>query len=205
MDVFTRTLVIGADEDGDLPALVDEVRSGRRAALDGLLSRVQLRVRVWAARFTDDADAADDVAQEVLADLARRVRHFDGRSRFSTWLYTVTRNVALSQRRREQRRAALLRRHALRDGVGSTSPADADADADRRALASLALRYLDALPRTQRLIFELVDVRGLTPAEAARALRMEQGTVRVHLFKARRAIRAKLIAHLERLLTEYRS
>jgi DNA-directed RNA polymerase specialized sigma24 family protein len=55
------------------------------------------------------------------------------------------------------------------------------------------------------LIFEMVDLRGMAPTEIARELGMEQATVRAHLFKARRTIRAKMLEHHERLLKEYRS
>jgi RNA polymerase sigma-70 factor (ECF subfamily) len=192
-------VISGRGDDGDLPSLVEGVRSGRPAALDGLIARVQARVRLWATRFTDDPDAADDIAQEVLIHLERRVQRFDGRSKFSTWLFTVTRNVALTQRRRSERRAELLEQRLVEESVSH----QADPDAGR--LAELALRYFDALPGKQRLIFELCDIGGATPAEVARKLGMEQTTVRAHLFKARRAIRAKLLAHHERLLQEYRS
>jgi len=55
------------------------------------------------------------------------------------------------------------------------------------------------------MIFESVDLLGMTPAEVARELKMEQVTVRAHLFKARRTIRSKLLEHHERMLKEYRS
>jgi RNA polymerase sigma-70 factor, ECF subfamily len=198
--VFTHPSVIrGGSDDGDLPSLVEGVRSGRAAALDDLIRRVHARVRLWATRFTDDEDAADDIAQEVLIALERRVQHFDGRSKFSTWLFTVTRNVALTQRRRASRRAEILERRIVDD---VTTP---DADPDARRLAELALQYFDALPGKQRLIFDLCDIKGSTPADVARELGMEQSTVRAHLFKARRAIRSRLLEHHERLLREYRS
>jgi RNA polymerase sigma factor (sigma-70 family) len=81
----------------------------------------------------------------------------------------------------------------------------AELDPDVSRLAALALRYFDALPPQQKRVFELVDIRGLTPAEVARRLAMEQSTVRGNLFKARRAIREQLLLHHERLLKEYRS
>jgi len=198
MDVFTQTSVIGGD-DGDLPSLVDEVRSGKPAALERLIARVQSRVRTWAVRFTGDEDTADDVAQQVLIGLDRRVKRFDGASRFTTWLFAVTRNAALSERRRIDRRAALANEHhslALEESGRATDP-----DAER--LAALVVKYFDALPRRQREIFELADLRGLSPTEIASKLGMEAVTVRGHLFKARRAIRAKLLEHHERLLEEY--
>jgi RNA polymerase sigma-70 factor (ECF subfamily) len=201
MTVFTQTRVIaGSDDDGDLRSLIDGVRSDRPAAIDRLIERVQLRVRRWARRFTDDVDAADDIAQEVLIDLEGRVRHFDGRSKVTTWLFTVTRNVALNQRRRDERRARLLAGRDLDEVAVS-----AETTPDETRIADLALKYFDALPTKQRLIFELCDLRGMRPAEVARELGMEQATVRTHLFKARRAIREKLLVHHERLVEDYRS
>jgi RNA polymerase sigma-70 factor, ECF subfamily len=203
MDVFTQARVLtGHEDDGDLPSLVDGVRSGQPAAVDRLVVRVQQRVRAWAARFTSDADAADDVAQEVLIGLERRVKRFDGTSRFSTWLFAVTRNVALSERRREQRRLSLLERRFL---SGSVEHARAEHDPDAVRLAGLVLRYHDALPARQRQIFDLSDLRGMAPAEVARHLGREQATVRAHLFKARRTIRERMLEHHEQLLKEYRS
>jgi RNA polymerase sigma-70 factor, ECF subfamily len=193
--------VIAGQGDDELQTLVAEARSGRRAALERLLDRVQANVRRWAGRFAADEDAAEDIAQDVLIGLERRVQRFDGASRFSTWLFTVTRNVALSRRRRETRRAALFAEQqyfALDDRSDVSDP-------DAARLVALALRYFDELPPQQRRIFELVDIRGLAPAEVARRLSMEQSTVRGHLFKARRSIREQLLEHHERLLKEYRS
>ena len=203
MDVFEQsTLTVGTNDDGDLPSLVEGARSGRPAAVERLVARVQDRVRGWAARFTDDADAADDVAQEVLIGLERRVRKFSGTSRFSTWLFSVTRNVALSKRRRERHRAFLLERETTADPPETQTGV---ADPDAAELAKLAMRYFDGLPPKQRMIFESVDLLGMTPAELARELGMEQVTVRAHLFKARRTIRSKMLEHHERMLKEYRS
>lgn len=89
--------------------------------------------------------------------------------------------------------------------MAGDAPGESGIDLDTGALAALALRYFDALPRRQRQIFELVDVRGMWPAEVAAQLGMEQVTVRAHLFKARRTIRAKMLEHHEQLLKEYMS
>jgi RNA polymerase sigma-70 factor (ECF subfamily) len=202
MGVFTNGSVIAAGDDGDLPSLVDDVRAGRPAATERLAARVRDRVRAWALRITGDDDAADDVAQDVLISLERRVRKFSGASKFSTWLFAVTRNVALTQRRREERRAEILE--------GQVGPAldvvqTAEPDLDTVRLGELVLFYFDRLSGRQRQIFELADIRGMTPAEIARELGMQQVTVRAHLFKARRAIRERMLEHHERLLKEYMS
>jgi len=200
MNVFANGSVITADrDDRDLPSLVDDVRAGRPEATARLAARVRAKVHAWAARFTDSADDADDVTQDVLISLERRVRKFRGASRFSTWLFAVTRNVALSRRRRDERRAELLERHQPDAGV------DVAADPDAGRLRSLVLHYFSELTGRQRQIFELSDIRGMTPAEIARDLGMQHVTVRAHLFKARRTIRARMLEHHERLLKEYLS
>jgi RNA polymerase sigma-70 factor (ECF subfamily) len=201
--VLTYPSVIAGSPDDDLSPLIDEVRAGQPTAIARLVSLVQARVRTWAERITGDADEADDVAQQVLITLERRLQRFDGASRFSTWLYAVTRNVALTERRRSARRAELLADRAIASDDLSGDAGRPDPDAV--ALAAIALSYFDSLPKMQRTVFELADLRGLSPAEIARKLGMEQATVRAHLFKARRAIRARLLAEHARLLEEYRS
>ena len=50
------------------------------------------------------------------------------------------------------------------------------------------------LPMTQREVFDLVDLQGLRPAEAARLLEMNPNTLRVHLLRARRRMRKEMLA-----------
>jgi RNA polymerase sigma-70 factor (ECF subfamily) len=160
---------------------------------------VQAQVLRWARRYTDDEDSAEDVAQEVLIGLERRVHQFQGRSRFTTWLFAVTRSVALNHRRRE------VRQGSLRSEQENASVSSDEAATDRQRMAALILRYFEALPPMQRQIFRLVDLEGREPSEVARQLGMRQVTVRANLFKARRNIRARMLEEHERLLTEYRS
>lgn len=185
-------------DDMELASLLDDVRSGSEAAFATLVGRVQVQVREWAGRHTDDRDAAEDIAQDVLIGLRRSVQRFDGRSRFSTWLYAVTRNAALDHRRTEHRRAEL--RAGMVAEVASV-PAETQDD----EVAQAVLRHFDALPPKQRLVFELVDLRGLEPAEVARQLGMNQVTVRAHLFKARRSIRTRMLASDKSLIREWLS
>lgn len=203
MDVLTHSPVIAdPGDEPDLSSLLDGARSGRSTSVDGLLARIQQRVRGWAGRFTDDPDSADDVTQEVLIKVERQIRSYRGASRFSTWLFAVTRNVALSHRRKEQRRTTLLQRELERAGAGDDV---ASLDPDAVELTKLVLRELEALSGKQRVIFELADLRGMSPVEIARTLGMEAVTVRAHLCKARKTIRERMLQHHERMLKEYRS
>jgi len=190
-------------DDDELTALVGRVRGGNTAAFDELASRVRLRIRQWAHRFLGDGDDAEDVAQVVLVRLHERLDEFEGRSRFVSWLYRITRNVALERRRGEERRHALLARELWSLDVSS---ADSDPDTgDDSRVERLVASYFSALSPRQREVFELVELRGLTTAEVATRLEIEPTTVRVLLLRARRAIRARMLADHPDLLKEHRS
>ena len=81
-------------EDAVAP-LVRRAQDGDAGARDKLLRRCHATVYRWALVYTGDPDDADDVAQDVLVRLATRLDRYTGRSRFTTWLYQVTRNAAL--------------------------------------------------------------------------------------------------------------
>jgi RNA polymerase sigma-70 factor (ECF subfamily) len=193
--------VIPEPEDpSDLPSLIDEVREGHRGAFGRLAKRIERSVRRWAESFTGDEDDADDVTQDVLILVQRRLPQFEGKSRFSTWLFRITRNVALDRRRRDTRRNRRLQEMPL--SPESTSTRD---DFDDLKLAQLVLHYFDELPARQREVFELADIQGLSAPEIGVRLGMKPVTVRANLFKARRTIRQRMFSHHSKLLEEYRS
>jgi RNA polymerase sigma-70 factor (ECF subfamily) len=190
--------VVEPDGSPDLPALIRHVQDGDRHAFGRLVARIEGNIRRWALRLVDEDDA-DDVTQDVLLLVERRLPQFEARSRFSTWLYRITQNVALERRRKDARRA---RRLEVYVPDGTSEPVDR---VDESALASIVLRYFAELPARQREIFELADLKGLTAAEIAERLDMKPVTVRANLFKARRTIRERMLADYPRMLEEYRS
>jgi RNA polymerase sigma-70 factor (ECF subfamily) len=188
----------------ELAALAGRARDGAPGAFDELASRVRERVRRWARRMVRDADDAEDVAQLVLLRIHARLGEFGGRGRFTTWLYRVTRNVALDRRRTEERRAALRARERAYRAHGAGAPAWEEDAADAARVARLVHAYFRQLPARQRQVFELADLRGHSSAEIAAALGIEPATVRVTLLKARRAIRSRILADHPELMEEYR-
>ncbi len=87
----------------------EQLLEAARAASDGgrrewaaaaLLGRYQRRVYLWCFRLVRDHERAVDLAQDVLLSAWRNLDSFSGRSRFSSWLFAVTRNRCLSELRR---------------------------------------------------------------------------------------------------------
>ena len=188
------------DEDDILGTLVGRAKQGSAAAFTELAARVRVRIATWAVRVTRDEDDADDVAQQVLLKLHLRIREFEGRSRFTTWLYRMTLNTALNRRRMDHRRASLLRAAVTTPEhvVLEYSPRE---EADR--LAVLVRACVTELSDREREVFQMADLKGMSASEIAAALGIQPVSVRATLSRARRRIRLRMMEQHPRLLEEY--
>lgn len=188
----------------DVAHLVPLAQRGDAAAREALLARCHPTVYRWALVQVGDADEAEDVAQEALLRLDAGLGSFAGKSLFATWLYRVTRNVALEVGRRVARTLRLRGALALQtdDAVAAPDPADG-VTAD--TVAALVRALLAELPPRQREVFYLADLEELAPVEIAQRLGLEPATVRVHLLRARRALRARILREHPAIAEEYRS
>src|SRR5918912_942469 len=90
-----------------LEALAARARSGDEGAFASLAGAVRDQVRRWALVRTGDPDDAEDVAQDVVIRVHRGLARFEGRARFTTWLYRLTANAAVELGRGHGRRARL--------------------------------------------------------------------------------------------------
>jgi RNA polymerase sigma-70 factor (ECF subfamily) len=171
--------------------LVRRARAGEPVAVDELVRWCYPRVRRWALVRTGDADEADDVAQDVLAGLQERVRQFEGRSRFSTWLFRLTANAAGALARRQARRLRLLGRWSAEQGEDEEERRLAALHGE--TVARLVRTLLRELPERQRLVFDLADLQGFDAGEIAEMLEIDAATVRGHLMRARRVLRRRIL------------
>jgi RNA polymerase sigma-70 factor (ECF subfamily) len=183
--------------------LVEKAQAGDRQALSDLLRGCHPQVHRWALSLTGDPDDADDVAQEVLVRVHRNLGKYGSRSRFTTWLYQVTRNAALDQRRGKQRRERLAT-HEHRDELHrDTDHADRLDELHRSSVADLVRSLFDELPERQREVFDLVDLQDCKPVEVSEMLGMNPSTVRAHLLRARRTIRRRILERHPEVAEEY--
>jgi len=186
------------------PDLVERARRGEPDALETLVARAYPAVRRWALVRTGDPAEADDLAQDVLVQVIQRLDSWEGASRFSTWLYTVTRNAATDRFRRLRRRHRHEEDPRAAGAVVADAPARPDELADRGEVAEVVRTFFEELPARQREVFDLADLQGLSSPEIARRLGIEAVSVRASLFKARRALRARILEAYPRLAEDVR-
>lgn len=172
--------------------LVVAARSGDRVSFERLLKRHCPRLLAL-ARHIVGPDGAEDVMQEAALDAYRALDGFAGKSAVGTWLYRITLNRCLGERRRrrpepvEAEPLDLLRR--WEDPDYTVDPA---AVAARRADASVLYAVLDTLPETYRVALILHDAQGLSAAELAEAMDIPLGTAKSHIRRGRMALVSRL-------------
>ncbi len=176
------------DDEQELTALVRSARTGDPSAFEQLAVRVRSRVLGWARQVSRDPDDAEDIAQLVLLRLHRRLDRFASRGRFTGWLQRVTTNLAHDVARSRRRTGALTLDHA-RAIPAQSAPAGKTHD-----FAALVVASLEGLSARQREILLMSDLDGLDSAAVAGRLGISASTVRVHLARARRLVRARILA-----------
>ncbi len=167
--------------------------SGDDSAFTTLVTRFQPAVFRWALMFANDPDDAEDITQEVFVRTYRQLGAYRSDGPLEAWLYRITRRTAIQMRRTRSRRGRLALSPGARPArdVYTTDPGGR---VDRERAAGVIHELFAGLPRRQREIFDLVDLQGLSPAEAADRTGMKPVSVRANLFKARKAIRESLLA-----------
>ncbi len=172
--------------------LVVAARGGDRTAFATLLGRHSPRL-LSLARQIVGPDAAEDVLQEAALDAYRGLDGFAGASAVGTWLYRITLNRCLSERRRrtpepiEAEPLDLLRR--WEDPDYTVDPATVAA---RRADADVLRSVLDSLPESYRVALILHDAHGLSAAELAEAMDVPLGTAKSYIRRGRMALVSRL-------------
>jgi RNA polymerase sigma-70 factor (ECF subfamily) len=179
--------------------LIEAAQAGDERAFARLISEVRGQVFRWALIMTADSDDADDVTQQVSVILHRKLPSFERRSAFNTWLYRIVRNTVVESRRR----ARFTREVPIGDDVLhyslSENTGDRLQEIDDETSVALIRALFTQLPARQRELIDLVDTQGYKTVEAAEMMEIEPETARVHLLRARRTLRAKMLElHPER-------
>jgi len=153
-----------------------------------VLPEIEVLLRV-AHSLTRNHAEAEDLVQDTLLRAYRGIDGFDGRHP-RAWLLTILRNTHINRNRR--RRPELLRDPDATDRmISAASDERTDAGVDDEIDVEI-IRALDSLDEPFRRVVELVDIDGLSYAEAAEVINVPVGTVMSRLHRGRTRIRDRL-------------
>jgi RNA polymerase sigma-70 factor (ECF subfamily) len=182
------------------------VRGGDRQAFSELVECHQLRVVGTVARMLGaDAADAEDIGQQVFLRVWKSAARYEPTAKFTTWLYTITRNLVFNElRRRKHRPVTSLDAVTAPDGAEGAVQQFRDLRAVSPDSALLESELQDAiaeaiasLPETQRMAIVLRRYEELSYEEIGSVLDLTAPAVKSLLFRARLLLREKLSRYME--------
>ena len=174
--------------------IVERVRGGDAALYEILVRRHNQRLyRTIRAILRDDLDV-EDVMQQAYIDAYTHLDQFRGTARFSTWLTRIAVNRAIRRGQRARRQLALVSRDADAEFAIEHAAApgfDPEHTMYGHELRAVLESLVDDLPDAFRVVFVMREVEGLSTADTADALSINEDTVKTRLHRAKRLLRAQ--------------
>ena len=178
-------------------------QQGEVAAFAELVSRHEKRLWNFVRRFVADAETAEDLLQEVFLRVVKGAAEWHPSAKFSTWLYTIARNLCTDQARRGAFRNADSLDQPLNASASSSGlhridlVASPEGDAEKAALdreiANRVDQAVDQLPIEQREVFLMREMMDLSFAEIAAATGASLPTVKSRMRYALERLRSALV------------
>ncbi|WP_417384528.1 sigma-70 family RNA polymerase sigma factor [Gimesia sp.] len=177
--------------------LIQECLAGRTEAFDQLVLKYQDRLFRTLVRILGSSDDARDAAQEGFTQAFFKLNTFKGTAAFYSWLFRISFNAAITQKRKTKRTSATIDPQEnpagtwLVDTHSENHPPEVAELAERKKLVHQALNELQEEYRTPLILREL---EGMSYGEIAEITEIPLGTVRSRIFRGRNELKQKLNA-----------
>ncbi|MBV9848381.1 MAG: sigma-70 family RNA polymerase sigma factor [Armatimonadetes bacterium] len=179
-------------------AIIERCKRGDLAAFNELVKRYEKQVYNFAYRLTGNYDDANDIAQDAFLRVYNAIGSFRGDASFSTWLFRITTNVFLDERKRARAHphASLdeyveLDESSVSRQIEDTSPTP-DLVTEGKERAQILQDAIQSLPEYQRAVVTLYHTQQKSYEEIAEIMDQPIGTVKSRLNRARLALKEKL-------------
>jgi RNA polymerase sigma-70 factor (ECF subfamily) len=176
------------------------MQAGDSTAVNDLSTTYGPRIHQLAFRYLKNWEDAEEVAQDVLMKVHRKIGAFRGDAALSSWIYRITFNTAMSRLRtnRFSRPNEVQAADVTTEGgeIAPQEPADWSSLADDRVLrAEMRKRLIESLtylPEVYRVPVILRDIQGLSTEEASAILKVKPQTLKSRLHRGRLILRERL-------------
>jgi RNA polymerase sigma-70 factor (ECF subfamily) len=175
---------------------------GNSRAFGELVDRYDKRLLNFVYRTVGDRERAQDLVQETFVRVYRHLHRFDQTKKFSTWIYTISGNLAKNELRNRSRNPLVLFQTIKKNWQADHRPLEwedtklrPDDLFRKRHLKEMVEASVDQLPEHHRIVFVLRELEGKTYEEIADITGCNLGTVKSRLNRARNNF-ARIIAPL---------
>ena len=164
---------------------IARAQRGDRAAITELIQAYQRPLEAFLFRLCGKHELAEDLAQEAFVRVIKSLHRFDDQYRFSTWLFTIGKRLLVNAR---QKMKPLPESEIVEFRANDTrTPLSEVVSAERGArISKLVEIAVESLVSPQREIVLLFHQQGWSVQRISEELRMPEGTIKSHLFRARR-------------------
>lgn len=166
--------------DFDERELVARCQRGDDSAFAELVDRFKNLVYAMIYRMMSDRTQVEDLAQEVFLKVHRGLPYFRGEARLSTWIYRIVANVCVQAR---------SGRRPMTSSRDVAEPASADGSFADLELRDRIEKAMAKLPENYRFLIAAHYLKGVQYEALAESLSIPLGTVKTHLFRAKRQLR----------------
>jgi len=175
--------------------IVRQVLRGRKEAFGVLVERYQKPIFNYIYRFYGNYELAQELTQETFLRCYQFLKSYDPERKFSTWLYTVAKNLCIDELKKQRS----AREVSLEDALPAVDAKDAATAADRNQQAECIrreedfklLEALQELPAAARTVLLLHYFQGLSYQEIGETLGLPVSTVKIRIFRAKKILLEK--------------
>ncbi|MGL4800128.1 MAG: RNA polymerase sigma factor [Cellulosilyticaceae bacterium] len=190
--------------------LIEQAQKGSVEAFEKLIIHHEKTIYAICLRMLCHEQEAYDAAQEVCVKIWRQIKHFEGNAKFTTWLYRIATNQCLDMLRKQKRKdeVSLYQENKEKGEVHLLEQEDTKASVEdhmeRLAMQDVMSLALGELKEEYREILVLRDMEGYAYEEIARVLKLNNGTVKSRLSRARMALKKILMQNKEPYVSYFR-
>lgn len=187
----------------DEVTIIERAKAGDEKAFRDLVHRYEDTVYRFAFNVCRNEEMATDTLQNTFINVYNKLDTFDGRSKFSTWLYSIVTNNCLMKRRSNRahdKELSLEDEKILHDAETSllsareTSPMGSLLNEELKHIFDEAIKKL---PVDYRIVFVMRDIEDMSAAEVSKILGISVAAVKSRLFRAREFLRKVLEPYVE--------
>lgn len=170
--------------------LVDQAKNGDRNAFREIVEDNKKRIFYLAYDLTGSQQDAEDLSQDVFIKAFRSMHTFKGEASIGTWLYRITLNTFLDQKRKKSYQAEKnqnpLDEHLQAEPVFSGNPSSTNPEtyAESKQIQMHIEQALEHLSPRERSVFVMRHMQGMSGKTVGELLRISEGTVKAFMSRA---------------------
>ena len=175
--------------------LISRFQNGDERAYVELVNRYKDRLLNFVFQFLGDLEQAEDVVQDTMLRLYEKKHYYKEIAKFSTWIYTIARNLANTELRKRKRRKTTYLSQLSKERQFEI-PAiqdDVDQSLHNEFISDRIQSAINNLPEHFKIVIILRDIQELSYEEISNIVEVPLGTIKSRINRARIQLQAELL------------